>query len=637
MILKESIEVTVRGLLLRRKSLNQLLVKTILLPAFFLLTCTSLASAESGWKGCSNVSEVPVGECEALVALYNSTNGTGWKDNTGWLQTNTPCSWHGVSCSGGNVTQLTLGENRLNGTIPSELANLSRLRKIWLFTNQLSGEIPATLGSLPELQKLKLSGNRLSGNIPEILSNLSELQELNLRVNQLSGEIPAVLANLSELKKLDLYDNKLNGNIPKELGNLSELRQLSLRSNRLNGTIPAALGNLSSLQSLSLCVNRLSGKIPPELGNLSSLQHLDLSNNRLSGDIPLTLGNLSRLEAILMSNNRLSGEIPSTLGNLSRLEMIWMKNNQLSGSIPAALGKLAALQRVDLSNNMLTGKIPQEFGNLSALKSLVLDNNKLNTDISFTLAVNSSGIGEDSVELVGNPEKYSGKTNFSMSNIEKNTVIHLTAPVLAGTWSQRKKLVSWSGCDFMFGRTCAIKMLSNKTVTVKYDVKDSKTADSSNTLKNIFENLKEFDEEYDSRHSKAPDFCNSLEIVLRNPEKLDVRYIVYSYNPINHSGQEGLPEGLRIPESISIISTADIMRDVEWMEHTDTPVYTVIVTEKCDGSTTREVQPGLDGMIHEESTSFKDMKSRIIVTVTSSVDQDSLFAFPFHHQPTKMK
>lgn len=296
-----------------------------------------------------------------------------------------------------------------------------------------------------------------------------------------------------------------------------------------------------------------------------------------------------------------------------------MKNNQLSGSIPAALGKLASLQRLDLSNNMLTGAIPHEFGSLSSLKSLVLENNKLNTDISFTLAVNSSGIGEDNVELVGNPEKYSGKTNFSMSNIEKNTVIHLTAPVLAGTWSQRKKLVSWSGCDFMFGRTCTVRMLSNKKVTVKYGPKDGKAAGSGNVLKSFVKNLKEFDEDYDSRGSKAARFCTALEIVLKNPEKLDVRYIVYAYNPINHSGQEGLPDAIRIPESISIISTANTMRDVELRKHTDASLYTIIVTEKCDGSTTREVQPGLCGMIHEESTSFEDMKSRITVTITSSL------------------
>ena len=37
---------------------------------------------------CSTVIDVPQIECEALVALYNSTNGAGWTNNTNWLETN---------------------------------------------------------------------------------------------------------------------------------------------------------------------------------------------------------------------------------------------------------------------------------------------------------------------------------------------------------------------------------------------------------------------------------------------------------------------------------------------------------------------------------------------------------------------
>ena len=45
---------------------------------------------------CDTVTEIPKTECEALVALYNSTNGPGWTNKAGWLCTNTPCSWYGV-------------------------------------------------------------------------------------------------------------------------------------------------------------------------------------------------------------------------------------------------------------------------------------------------------------------------------------------------------------------------------------------------------------------------------------------------------------------------------------------------------------------------------------------------------------
>jgi len=39
---------------------------------------------------CSSITEIPQGECQALVALKNSTDGPNWTDNSGWLQTNTP-------------------------------------------------------------------------------------------------------------------------------------------------------------------------------------------------------------------------------------------------------------------------------------------------------------------------------------------------------------------------------------------------------------------------------------------------------------------------------------------------------------------------------------------------------------------
>jgi len=34
---------------------------------------------------CASVNPIPSAECETLVALYNSTNGPNWADNSGWL------------------------------------------------------------------------------------------------------------------------------------------------------------------------------------------------------------------------------------------------------------------------------------------------------------------------------------------------------------------------------------------------------------------------------------------------------------------------------------------------------------------------------------------------------------------------
>ena len=46
-------------------------------------------------------------QCLALVDLYSTTNGDGWKSNTGWLSGSSYCGWFGVTCdSSGNMTQL---------------------------------------------------------------------------------------------------------------------------------------------------------------------------------------------------------------------------------------------------------------------------------------------------------------------------------------------------------------------------------------------------------------------------------------------------------------------------------------------------------------------------------------------------
>src|SRR4051812_4140380 len=66
-------------------------------------------SLPPGSSICVGVSAIPEMECNALVALYQSTDGAQWLDNTNWLTVNaniSPCNWHGVVCEVGHVVQL---------------------------------------------------------------------------------------------------------------------------------------------------------------------------------------------------------------------------------------------------------------------------------------------------------------------------------------------------------------------------------------------------------------------------------------------------------------------------------------------------------------------------------------------------
>jgi len=273
---------------------------------------------------------IPDQEREALIALYNSTNGANWDIKTNWLGAKgTEGTWYGVGLTniGGtdHVTQIFLVGNNLNGTIPSQLGNLSNLQYLVLRYNYLSGAIPSQLGNLSHLKKILLDGKEndeniaLSGSIPTSFGNLTNLDEISLGRNNLTGALPAELGNLSRLEILFLSLNKLSGDIPSQLGNLSKLKEITLFGNEFSGSIPTWLGNLSNLVRINLSDNDFSGTIPTTLGNLGNLQFLEIAGNKISGGIPVSLGNLSKLESLKLDHNQLSGLIPPSLTNLTKL------------------------------------------------------------------------------------------------------------------------------------------------------------------------------------------------------------------------------------------------------------------------------------------------------------------------------
>jgi len=330
---------------------------------------------------CGNVTEIPQAECEALVALYESTDGDNWTDNTDWLATNTPCSWYGVTCESANVTWLSLSSNQLSGSIPPEIGNLTALTRLYLSFNRLSGSIPPEIGNLTALTGIELYFNQLTGPIPPEIGNLTALEWLQLSDNQLSGAIPPEIGNLTTLEGLSLSSNQLSGPFPLAIGNLSALILLSLSSNQLNGPIPSTIGNLTALTELWLSGNQLSSTIPFEIGNLTALTTLRLDSNQLSGTIPPEIGNLTALTSLGLSNNQLSGPIPPWMGSLTLLTSLGLSRNQLSGAIPPEIGNLTALAYLSLSNNQLSSVIPPEIGNLTALRYLYLSSNQLSGPI----------------------------------------------------------------------------------------------------------------------------------------------------------------------------------------------------------------------------------------------------------------
>jgi Leucine-rich repeat (LRR) protein len=302
------------------------------------ITVTVLSETATGFVvdieyaafSCANQADLAVSECEALVDLYNQTNGDNWHNNANWFY-GSPCVWFGVTCDNGHVYQL------------------------YLYDNNLTGSIPTALTDLPFLETLVIGGNQFGGTLPGwLFTDLPNLRFLDLSQSDLTGALP-IITGISSLQAVILYGNELAGSIPPEYGNLLNLTALDLNDNKLTGSIPASLGNLINLQVLHLADNQLSGPVPDELGNLTGLLLLNLSGNQLNGPFPTPVTQMTNLFSLFLNDNEFTGSIPAAIGNLTQLRELAAFNNELNGNLPPELASMANLVVLDLSNNHLTG------------------------------------------------------------------------------------------------------------------------------------------------------------------------------------------------------------------------------------------------------------------------------------------
>ncbi len=270
-------------------------------------------------------------EKQALLDLYNSTNGANWTNtlasNQPW-DTNIPvCDWFGVTVVNGEVREIQMSSNNVNGNLPSSIGNLTRLRKFKFFNNSISGSIPNTISNLVNLTDLSFQNNQLSGILPEGLYNLSNLLFLNLDNNQISGDISSNISGLTNIRNIEIGRNNFSGNIPNQVGQLQYLTTLNIQNNNFEGTIPESIYSLSNLEILFLSENNLSGNISPLIGNLSNLKWLILRTNSFSGILPSELGLLTNLQQVSLSQNNFTSELPNLSGITSLDILAFIENN----------------------------------------------------------------------------------------------------------------------------------------------------------------------------------------------------------------------------------------------------------------------------------------------------------------------
>ncbi|KAK4787105.1 hypothetical protein SAY86_010938 [Trapa natans] len=368
----------------------------------------------------------------------------------------TPCNWTGVTCDPSKLSVtaldlssfnlagplpsltpllcrlpllsiLSLSNNSINSTLPSDISSCQRLSHIDLSQNLLTGSLPSSLADLPSLRYLDLTGNNFSGNIPDSFGRFQSLEVLSLVYNLFDRVIPSNLGNISTLKMLNLSYNPFTpGPIPPELGNLTNLEVLWLTECSLTGRIPDSLGNLRKLTDLDLAINFLDGPVPSSLANLTSVVQIELYNNSLVGELPKGLGSLSRLRLLDASMNQLTGSIPDELTQLP-LESLNLYENNFTGELPRSIADSPNLYELRLFRNNLTGDLPKILGKNSPLRWVDVSSNSFSGEIPSTLC----DMGELE-ELLMIQNSFSGPIPESLGNCRSLTRLRLGYNRLSG-------------------------------------------------------------------------------------------------------------------------------------------------------------------------------------------------------------
>ncbi|XP_022981270.1 probable leucine-rich repeat receptor-like serine/threonine-protein kinase At3g14840 isoform X2 [Cucurbita maxima] len=275
-----------------------------------------------------------------------------------------------------HVTNILLKAQNLPGTLPPQIVRLPFLQQLDLTRNFLSGPIPPEWSST-KLLNISLLGNRLTGSIPKTIGNISTLVELVLEMNHLSGSLPPELGNLPSLSRLLLTSNNFSGELPSSLARIASLTDFRISDNNFTGPIPKFVQNWTALGKLAIQASGLSGPIPSEIGLLTNLTDVRISDlNGGSSPFP-PLNTLTKLKALILRSCNIAGGLPDNLAGLTALKTLDFSFNKITGPIPVSFEALKKVDSIYLTGNLLNGSVPTWM--LQQGESIDLSYNKFTT------------------------------------------------------------------------------------------------------------------------------------------------------------------------------------------------------------------------------------------------------------------
>ncbi|KAJ4718554.1 putative Leucine-rich receptor-like kinase family protein [Melia azedarach] len=357
-------------------------------------------------------------------------------------------------CIKNSLEQLYLDHNQITGSMP-HLSRFSSLTDLSLSQNRLNGTIVNSIGQLLNLQHLDLRENSLEGVISEALfSNLSNLWYLQLGGNSLILDFSHDWVPSFQLNIVDLSSCKMGPHFPNWLRTQSKILELDISNAGISDTVPDWFWDiLPGLVDLNISHNQIRGKLPNLSLRFDSYRGpgIDISSNHFEGPVPPLPSNASylnlaknnfsgsisflcsisghKLVYLDLSSNLLSGNLPDCWMQLDSLAILILANNSFSGKIPDSISFLHNIETLSLYDNSLTGELPLFLKNFSRLKNMDFGRNELSGEISAWMGESLPNL----VILSLQSNKFHGSVPFQLCHLAHVQILDLSLNSLSGT------------------------------------------------------------------------------------------------------------------------------------------------------------------------------------------------------------
>lgn len=263
------------------------------------------------------------GDEQALVDLFNSTNGENWVNTTGW-----------------DATSMSL-DDEIFGVQTEEIAGELRVTEVHL-NHDGSHDI---VHDGEDDQSETFVGNGLTGTLPESLQNLKSCRYFNVRSNAIGGHLPVGIKDMKSLEYLFLSGTRVTVASDPTDG----LPYGDPRTEEGFGTVTA-----ESDQSFK---GRFEGGLPPEWGQLPAIKIIQVGRTAEFDEMPTNHPNLDP------DKPGIGGPLPADWGQMETLEMLDVSGNRHTSELPPEWGALRNLQHLEIGTNPdITGELPQEWG-----------------------------------------------------------------------------------------------------------------------------------------------------------------------------------------------------------------------------------------------------------------------------------